>query len=413
MDNCAVIGDAPRRREDARFVTGHGAYLDDLRFDGVTHAVLLRSPHAHARIAGIDVAAALAAPGVLAVLTGAGCAGPTGCSRCGPRRKPMSRPANRSPSRRSRCWRRDKVRHVGEPIALIVAETRAQAMDASRAGERRLRPLAGGDHRRCSQRPRGAVISAEVPGNVCLHWRTGDAAAVDTAFAAAAHVVCSSRQSPHRHQPDGAARRGRAWDAALDRYTAACLEPEHPRQPRCDAPAHWVSPPCSAVCRSRRRRRLRREELHLCRACADPVGGETRRPTGEMDRNAQRRFRFRPSGARPSAPRLPWRSTRMDGFWRFASPASPMPAPTGGGSGAVQTVPVRPPAGHSLSHPGNRAADQCRADQYGAGRCHPWPGLCRGGQHHRAADRQGGAGNAVSIAPSCGASTWSRPRRCR
>src|ERR1700733_12993406 len=62
----AVIGDAPRRREDARFVTGHGTYLDDLRFDGVTHAVFVRSPHAHARINAIDIEDALTCPGVLA-----------------------------------------------------------------------------------------------------------------------------------------------------------------------------------------------------------------------------------------------------------------------------------------------------------------------------------------------------------
>src|SRR6476661_5753358 len=67
----SVIGDTPRRREDARFVTGGGAYLDDLAFDHLAHAVVLRSPHAHARIDSIDVAAALAAPGVLAVLTAA------------------------------------------------------------------------------------------------------------------------------------------------------------------------------------------------------------------------------------------------------------------------------------------------------------------------------------------------------
>src|ERR1700722_9731868 len=64
------IGDAPRRREDARFTTGQGGYLDDLHFDGVTHAVVLRSPHAHAVIERIDTAAALAMSGTLAVLTG-------------------------------------------------------------------------------------------------------------------------------------------------------------------------------------------------------------------------------------------------------------------------------------------------------------------------------------------------------
>src|SRR5206468_211910 len=63
------IGDAPKRREDQRFLTGSGRYLDDLRFEGVAHAVVLRSPHAHAEIAGIEANAARAMPGVLAVLT--------------------------------------------------------------------------------------------------------------------------------------------------------------------------------------------------------------------------------------------------------------------------------------------------------------------------------------------------------
>src|SRR5579863_9581559 len=67
----AIIGDAPRRREDARFTTGRGSYLDDLSFERVAHAVFLRSPHAHARIERLDAAAALAMPGVLAVLTAA------------------------------------------------------------------------------------------------------------------------------------------------------------------------------------------------------------------------------------------------------------------------------------------------------------------------------------------------------
>src|SRR5437660_11160515 len=65
----SVIGDAPKRREDLRFVTGRGSYLDDLAFDGLTHAVVLRSPHAHALIRGIAAAGARGAPGVLAVLT--------------------------------------------------------------------------------------------------------------------------------------------------------------------------------------------------------------------------------------------------------------------------------------------------------------------------------------------------------
>src|SRR5438874_11952446 len=65
----SVIGDAPKRREDLRFITGRGHYLDDLAFEGLVHAVVLRSPHAHARIERMDSQAALAAPGVVAVLT--------------------------------------------------------------------------------------------------------------------------------------------------------------------------------------------------------------------------------------------------------------------------------------------------------------------------------------------------------
>ncbi len=65
------IGDRPKRREDVRFLTGRGAYLDDLAFDGLAHAIVLRSPHAHARIDGIETQAAQAMPGVLAVLTAA------------------------------------------------------------------------------------------------------------------------------------------------------------------------------------------------------------------------------------------------------------------------------------------------------------------------------------------------------
>src|SRR5271169_2364447 len=65
----SIIGDAPKRREDLRFVTGRGGYLDDLAFEGLAHAVVLRSPHAHAGIGAVDTKAARAAPGVLAVLT--------------------------------------------------------------------------------------------------------------------------------------------------------------------------------------------------------------------------------------------------------------------------------------------------------------------------------------------------------
>ncbi len=73
MTSLAIIGDTPRRREDARFTTGRGGYLDDLNFDGLVHAVVLRSPHAHARIDRIDTTAARAMPGVLCGADRRGC----------------------------------------------------------------------------------------------------------------------------------------------------------------------------------------------------------------------------------------------------------------------------------------------------------------------------------------------------
>ena len=67
----SVIGDSPRRREDLRFLTGRGRYIDDLRFENLAHAVFVRSPHAHARVRSVEVSTARKAPGVLAVLTAA------------------------------------------------------------------------------------------------------------------------------------------------------------------------------------------------------------------------------------------------------------------------------------------------------------------------------------------------------
>ena len=145
--NVSGIGDTPRRREDVRFLRGQGRYLDDIAFPGAAHAIFLRASHAHAILHGLDTKAARAMPGVLAILT-AQDAARTGCGRCARRSRPMSRPTSRSASCRSRCWRRDTVRYAGEPVALIVAETRNQALDAAERIDRRLTTAAGGHHGR-------------------------------------------------------------------------------------------------------------------------------------------------------------------------------------------------------------------------------------------------------------------------
>src|SRR6266446_9942623 len=126
----SVIGDTPKRREDLRFVTGRGSYLDDLAFDGLTHAVVLRSPHAHALIRGIAAAGARVMPGVLAVLTAE--------DANADRLKPL-RPSAEANVQTGEPFAfmpqpllaEGRVRYVGEPVALIVAETRAQALDAA------------------------------------------------------------------------------------------------------------------------------------------------------------------------------------------------------------------------------------------------------------------------------------------
>ena len=126
----STIGDSPKRREDARFITGGGAYLDDLRFERLAHAVVLRSPHAHAWIHAIDLDAARRAPGVLAVLTAADAArdGLTPLRPYAEANVQTGEPFAFAPQP---LIADGKVRFAGEPVVLVVAETHAQALDAS------------------------------------------------------------------------------------------------------------------------------------------------------------------------------------------------------------------------------------------------------------------------------------------
>ncbi len=124
------IGQSVRRTEDARFVTGQGQYTDDLRFEGEAHAAFARSPHGHAKIGSIDISAAEAAPGVIAVLTFADVeafgANPMPCMA--PLLSRDGSPVKRSP----KCLlAKGKVTFTGEAVAMVVAETYAEAVDAA------------------------------------------------------------------------------------------------------------------------------------------------------------------------------------------------------------------------------------------------------------------------------------------
>jgi aerobic carbon-monoxide dehydrogenase large subunit len=213
------IGDVPRRREDARFTTGQGGYLHDLSFDGAAHAVVLRSPHAHALIDRIDTAAARAMPGTLAVLTGED-ARADGLQPMRPTVEANVQTGDKFAFAPQPLLASGKVRHVGEPVVLVVAETQAQALDAAECVVVDYRPLPAITTAADARASGAPEISADVPGNVCMDWRWGDANAADAAFATAAHVV-SLRLYNHRIVTNPMEPRGAVGihDAAQGRYT--------------------------------------------------------------------------------------------------------------------------------------------------------------------------------------------------
>jgi carbon-monoxide dehydrogenase large subunit len=213
------IGDSPRRREDARLLTGQGAYLDDLRFENLAHAVVLRSPHAHAWIHAVDTTAARRAPGVLAVLTAAD-AEADGLKPLRPYAEANVQTGEPFAFAPQPLLADAKVRFAGEPVALIVAETHAQALDAAELVEIDYEALPAVTSGTAARAPGAPLIADEVPGNVCLDWRTGDAAGVDAAFARAAHVVSLTLDN-HRIVTNPMEPRGcvGTFDAAGKRYT--------------------------------------------------------------------------------------------------------------------------------------------------------------------------------------------------
>jgi aerobic carbon-monoxide dehydrogenase large subunit len=183
------------RREDLRFVQGAGQYSADADLPGQLHAVFLRSPHAHARIRSIATEIAAAAPGVLAVLTGADVAA-AGLKSLLPHLPFTGRggAALLAPERPALAL--DTVRHTGEEVAVVIASTRAQAADAAELVEVDYEPLqavVGVDAALAAGAPR---LHAEIPGNVCFTFEYGDAAAAQAVIAAAPHVVHLTVDSP-------------------------------------------------------------------------------------------------------------------------------------------------------------------------------------------------------------------------
>jgi carbon-monoxide dehydrogenase large subunit len=190
------IGQPMPRHEDERLVTGQGRFTDDFSFAGEAHAAMVRSPHAHARIVKIDKAPALAMPGVLAVFTGADCAadglGPIGHDPVPKTRDDMKLTAPGGGEifiGPHLLLPADKVRHVGEAVATVIAETKAQALDAAEALVVAYDELPFVLHSEDAMRPGAPAVWDEVPDNILVDTSFGDAAATDRTFAQAAHVV--------------------------------------------------------------------------------------------------------------------------------------------------------------------------------------------------------------------------------
>lgn len=182
------FGSSVTRREDVRLVRGEGTYAADLKPEGVAHAVVLRSPHAHARILSVDTAGALAEDGVIAVLTGEDAAA-AGIAEVHSRvtfTRPGGAPA---PSTPKPLLARDIVRHLGDPVALVVAETREAALAASEAVlvDYEVLPALSTVEEALGE---GAVaIWPEAPDNIAFRWTRNDLAGIDAALAASHHVT--------------------------------------------------------------------------------------------------------------------------------------------------------------------------------------------------------------------------------
>jgi aerobic carbon-monoxide dehydrogenase large subunit len=212
------IGAPVRRKEDFRFITGKGQYTDDINRPGQTYAYFLRSPHAHATIKRIDAAAALASPGVVAVLTGDDLAADkVGGLICGW----MIHSKDGSPMKAGPhpALAQGKVRYVGDHVAVVVAETYAAARDAAEAivVDYEVLPAVVD----MMEAVKGDIVVHEVaPDNRVYDWHLGDKAATDAAFAKAQHVtrlhIVNNRLIPNPMEPRAAVG---DWDAGQDAFT--------------------------------------------------------------------------------------------------------------------------------------------------------------------------------------------------
>ncbi|MBZ9987217.1 xanthine dehydrogenase family protein molybdopterin-binding subunit [Mesorhizobium sp. BH1-1-5] len=213
------VGARVARKEDKRFITGGGRYVDDMVVPGMKHAVFVRSPHAHAQIKKIDVKKAQAMPGVVGVLTGKELkADGIGNLICGW----MIHSKDGTPMKMG-AWSPlavDKVRYVGDAVVIVVADTKGQARDAAEAVEITYKELKAVVDATKAIQSGAPQIHAEAENNLIFDWELGDGKATDAAIKSAAHVtrmkIVNNRLVPNAMEPRAALGH---YDKAEDHYT--------------------------------------------------------------------------------------------------------------------------------------------------------------------------------------------------
>ena len=208
-----IFGSGIRRREDPRLITGTATYTDDITLPGMVHAAMLRSPHAHATIKSIDTGQAAAAPGVLAVYTGADIEGqlqPVPCA--------WLLPDSDLKVAGYQCIAKDVVRYTGDIVAVVVAETPYQAYDALDLIEVDYAPLESVIDPEAASKAGAPQLHADIEGNQAFHWVVSGGGDVDAAFADA-EVIVKERIVQQRLIPNAMETR-----AALAQYNQASGE---------------------------------------------------------------------------------------------------------------------------------------------------------------------------------------------
>ena len=218
------IGATVRRKEDKRFLTGNGKYLDDINANGQTYACFVRSPHAHAKIRGIDISAAEKSEGVVAVFTGKDLAADgIGPLICGWLIKSKNGDPHKAPAHPALAV--DRVRYVGDHVAVVIAETLNQAKDAAALVDVDydvLKACVSTAHAADKNSPQ---VHDDAPGNTCYDWEIGDANAVDAAFSKAKHVTSlefvNNRLVPNAMEPRAALAEFNAGSDSLTLHTTS------------------------------------------------------------------------------------------------------------------------------------------------------------------------------------------------